>query len=203
MSRCEFGDTMCSKLRLVGVCQKAELSTLAERQIPLIVEENFIVSFPLFFIEKNSILFRWKCNLTNHSSRQSIEIQIKTRCFMKIFSNLFENWPKTNVDAFWPFQSFKSKIFFFVKFRVSAVERGLFLFFFSFSFVFVFFSLKSLDNLLKILVEHRHLAFEPFLINDEGSITLNSTYLSDPLAIFKLFYIDGWEKRDVFFLFSV
>lgn len=69
--------------------------------------------------------------------------------------------------------------------------RTRFFLFFLFSFVLFLFSLKSLDNLLKILVEHRHLAFEPFLINDEGSITLNSTYLSDPLAIFKLFYIDG------------
>lgn len=49
MSRCDFGETMCSKLRLVGVCQKAEMSTLAERQIPLIVEENFIVSLAPFF----------------------------------------------------------------------------------------------------------------------------------------------------------
>ncbi|CAF0813643.1 unnamed protein product [Didymodactylos carnosus] len=50
---------------------------------------------------------------------------------------------------------------------------------------------KSIENFLKSLMEYRHPALEPLSVTQQGTLTLEKTYCSDPQNIYTLLYVNG------------
>lgn len=55
-----------------------------------------------------------------------------------------------------------------------------------------FFSLSiSIDNFIKSLIEYRHRAVEPLIINEQNLFTIKTCYITNPDYVYTLFYIYG------------
>ncbi len=50
----------------------------------------------------------------------------------------------------------------------------------------------SIDNFIKLLIEYHHPALEPLIIDEKGSITIQTDYSLNPDNIYLLFYIHGF-----------
>ncbi len=53
----------------------------------------------------------------------------------------------------------------------------------------------SIDNFIKTILEYRHQALEPIIINENDLFTLKKSFHSSPDTIYSLFYIHGYEKK--------
>jgi hypothetical protein len=57
------------------------------------------------------------------------------------------------------------------------------------------FDFLSIENFIKSLIEYHHPGLEPLLMNEKGSIIIESNYSSNPDNIYILFYNHRYEKN--------
>jgi hypothetical protein len=63
--------------------------------------------------------------------------------------------------------------------------------YFIFSINFELIYLFSIDNFIKTIIEYRHQALEPIIINEQDLFTIKKSHHSCPDYIYTLFYIHG------------
>jgi hypothetical protein len=70
----------------------------------------------------------------------------------------------------------------------------------------IYFDLFSIDNFIKTIIEYRHQALEPIILNEKNFFTIKKSHSSCPDYIYRLFYIHGYERLVkyllIFILFS-